>query len=133
MVRLTARPLSLPRIALNTAITLATLALLLSFHSSAQELARRLILKDGSYQLVTKYEVKGDRVRYLSAERNEWEEMPNTLVDWLGGPSFRALCVQSHDILYKVSRDILYTPARARHARGHEGWRGRRWMSKSKK
>jgi len=78
----TLTPRCLRGLALRTAITLAVLSLILPFRSQAQELARRLILKDGSYQAVTKYEVKGDRVRYLSAERDEWEEIPGSLVDW---------------------------------------------------
>ena len=70
------------RVQLFAAITLLVLGLVLPAPAPAQDLAHRLILKDGSYQLVTKYEVKGDRVRYKSAERDEWEELPSALVDW---------------------------------------------------
>jgi hypothetical protein len=42
----------------------------------------RLILKDGSYQLVMSYQVKGKIVSYVSAERGGTEEIPYDLVDW---------------------------------------------------
>ena len=43
---------------------------------------RRLILKDGTWQGITQYEVRGDRTRYFSSQRGEWEELPKELVDW---------------------------------------------------
>jgi hypothetical protein len=42
----------------------------------------RLFMKDGSYQVVSTYEVHGERVRYYSVERSEWEEVPVKQVDF---------------------------------------------------
>ena len=69
-------------------LLLAAAFFLLAIPAAAQQLAKRLVLKDGSYQLATKWQVKGDRVRYLSAERDEWEELPNSLVDWAATDKF---------------------------------------------
>src|SRR6266566_4759841 len=43
---------------------------------------KKLVLADGTFQLVREYSVQGDRVRYWSVERSAWEEIPTKLVDW---------------------------------------------------
>lgn len=41
----------------------------------------KLYLKDGDYHVVREYQVLGDRIRYYSTERGDWEEIPKDLVD----------------------------------------------------
>lgn len=41
----------------------------------------RLYLKEGGFHEVNEYKVMGDRVRYYSTERSDWEEVPLDLVD----------------------------------------------------
>jgi hypothetical protein len=41
----------------------------------------KLYMKDGSYHIIREYAVAGDRVRFYSVERSQWEEIPSELVD----------------------------------------------------
>jgi hypothetical protein len=41
----------------------------------------KLFKKDGDYHLVREYQVQGNRIRYFSTERGDWEEIPKDLVD----------------------------------------------------
>jgi hypothetical protein len=43
---------------------------------------KKLVLKDGTFQVVREYQRNGDRVRYFSLERGDWEELPSSMVDW---------------------------------------------------
>ncbi len=69
------------RVLLGLLLAAATIALI-PWAAQAQQPTERLVLKDGSYQSVVKYEMQGDRVHYLSSERYEWEDIPTSLIDW---------------------------------------------------
>src|SRR5690242_142544 len=67
------------RVKLEEMYRIATLLLLIAGLAGAATI--RLYMKDGTYHSVREYEQKGDRIRYYSTERSEWEEIPVDLID----------------------------------------------------
>jgi hypothetical protein len=43
---------------------------------------KKLILTDGTFQLVREYKIEGDRVKYYSMDSSQWEQIPAAMVDW---------------------------------------------------
>jgi hypothetical protein len=62
---------------------------------------KKLVLKDGNFQMVRTYERNGDRVRYFSVERGDWEEIPAAMVDWDATEKARAADEKSEAALVK--------------------------------
>jgi hypothetical protein len=65
----------------------------------------RLMLTDGTYQLVREYQRNGEHVRYFSMERGAWEELPASMVDWNATARAEAeLKKESNELVEKVHK-----------------------------
>lgn len=83
------------RFRLLAAVCFLLLGILLGLTAPAvAQAGKRLILKDGSWQAIMQYEVLGDRARYFSTERREWEDVPVDLVDWKATEEWNARPMQ---------------------------------------
>jgi hypothetical protein len=86
---------SISRVAKGLAVLVALWILLGGI--AVGQTSQRLILTDGSYQSVNEFHKEGERVRYLSAERGEWEELPTALVDWKATAEWNSTAMRGGD------------------------------------
>ena len=82
--------------------------------ATPSEAAEKLMLKDGTFQLVREYQRKGERVRYLSAERGDWEEIPAAMVDWDATAKAEASVAKEQEALLKKWCKLIVQSAVAR-------------------
>jgi len=97
--------------ALSLLLAMACLAARAQQADSAQQAAqpagapppgKKLILTDGTFQMVREYKIEGDRVRYYSLEQSQWEEIPFGMVDW--NATKKAEVTQKEDREAELSR-----------------------------
>lgn len=79
---LLAAPFTIPNAPAAQRPRLFAVAMQQDASSPAVPRGKKLVMKDGTFQIVSSYQLDGDRVRYFSVERSEWEEIPASLVDW---------------------------------------------------
>jgi hypothetical protein len=98
---------------LQIGLLVVLFSLLFTCAPAEAQTAKRLMLKDGSYQLASKWEVTGDRVRYFSTERNEWEEVPASMVDWQTTESFEKQREEQRKVDLKQAEEDEQSEAKA--------------------
>ncbi len=71
-------------------------------HRGTAARGKKLVLKDGTFQIIREYQRNGERVRYLSAERGDWEEIPAAMVDWDATAKAEAAAASEENALLKT-------------------------------
>src|SRR5580704_2059655 len=65
----------------STVLMRGALLLLVLFTLTLTAANLKLYTTDGEYQIVREYQVVGDRVRFYSLDRSDWEEVPSSMID----------------------------------------------------
>src|SRR5665213_824944 len=65
----------------STVLMRGALLLLILFTLTLTAANLKLYTTDGEHQIVREYLVVGDRVRFYSVDRSDWEEVPASLID----------------------------------------------------